>query len=135
MNKKNKNFKHKYSNISYKYKVKEMSDEVKVLNSGLFIINSQFAISLTLFLEIEELQKECKVIKKENKERESKSIKLIQNDKAHDNRMNGLKDTLTEAKNQIAKLENLKAQQNAEYDMSMSELRKIDNEFRTLREK
>lgn len=130
MTKKNKNFKHKYSNISYKYKVKEMSDQAKVLQSGRPLLRS----ALTS-LEIDELQNECKVIQKENRERQMKSIKLIQDDQGHETRISGLRDTMAEAKSQIAMLEDLKAQQNEEYDVAMNELRKANNEFRSLREK
>jgi chromosome segregation ATPase len=88
-----------------------------------------------LYLEIERLEKEKSVIKKENKEREAKSIKIIKSDHGHDDRMSSLKETMTDVKTQISKLEEAKAQQNMEYDNAMNELRRIDNEFRSLREK
>ena len=42
---------------------------------------------------------------------------------------------MSEVKAQISKLEDTKALQNNEYDNAMNELRRIDNEFRNLREK
>lgn len=49
--------------------------------------------------------------------------------------MSALKDNLAAVKEQIAKHEETKKQQSAEYDAAMKELRKYDGEFRALREK
>ena len=49
--------------------------------------------------------------------------------------MDGLKENLKSLKEEISRLEDDKRSLNIEYETAMTELRKVDGEFRSLREK